>query len=209
MNAPPRQLGEAGTALVQELKQAEFITQFNDELVRKVIKETNEMYEAIEATIRDVKEIQANAVDETDSASEQHAASLLVEWLTILRNKRCSLAYLMNRLNRLKKIWWQSGSIMAPVLKEKLSSSEIGWYQEYDTLMANYMKDTGVLISDDQSPPKSLFVEVRCMDDVGDIVTDSGEVIQLHKNTAHYLPRANVQQLIRQGVCIQTTPDKV
>jgi len=208
MNTPSRQLGEAGTALVLELKQAEYITNFNDELVRKVIKETNEMYEAIETTIREVKQKQSNG-DDDDNSSDQYAASLLVEWLTILRNKRCALAYLMNRLNRLKKIWWQSGSIMASALKEKLSSSEIGWYQEYDMLMANYMKETGLLVSDDQAPPKSLFVEVRCMDDVGDIVTDSGEVIQLHKNTAHYLPRANVQQLIRQGVCIQTTPDKV
>eukprot|EP00099_Drosophila_melanogaster_P029991 NP_995952.1 uncharacterized protein Dmel_CG32318 [Drosophila melanogaster] len=49
-------------------------------------------------------------------------------------------------------------------------------------------------------PPKSLYIEVRCMEDYGKFELDDGEVIHLKKNSQHYLPRAQVESLVRQGI---------
>lgn len=55
----------------------------------------------------------------------------------------------------------------------------------------------------DQQPPKDLFIEVRVLKSVGKIMTDAGEV-RLDKNTVHFLPRSDVELLVRQGVLEQT-----
>ena len=52
----------------------------------------------------------------------------------------------------------------------------------------------------DQDPPKSLLIEVRCVQDHGELETDDGTVIMLKKNTQHFLPRSQVEPLIRQGI---------
>jgi GINS complex subunit 1 len=52
----------------------------------------------------------------------------------------------------------------------------------------------------DQSAPKSLYVEVRCVQDYGQLETEDGSIILLKKNTQHFLPRAQCEQLIRQGI---------
>ncbi|XP_006806945.1 DNA replication complex GINS protein PSF1 [Neolamprologus brichardi] len=54
--------------------------------------------------------------------------------------------------------------------------------------------------SDDMKPPKSLYIEVRCLKDHGEFEIDDGTVILLKKNSQHFLPRWKCEQLIRQGV---------
>ena len=48
------------------------------------------------------------------------------------------------------------------------------------------------------TPPKELCVEVRVVEDCGEIMTDNGEV-HLERGTTHFLRRADVEHLIRQG----------
>ena len=59
---------------------------------------------------------------------------------------------------------------------------------------------TGMDLTIDQDPPKSLYIEVRCVQDHGELETDDGTVIMLKKNTQHFLPRSQVEPLIRQGI---------
>ena len=59
---------------------------------------------------------------------------------------------------------------------------------------------SGLDLMTDTEPPKSLYVEVRCLKDHGQLETDDGHFIELKKNTQHYLPRTLCEPLIRQGV---------
>jgi GINS complex subunit 1 len=52
-------------------------------------------------------------------------------------------------------------------------------------------------------PPKHLLVEVRVLEDYGDIMTSSGPVI-LKKDEYLLLRRTDVEHLIRQGVLQET-----
>ena len=122
----------------------------------------------------------------------------------INRKKRCVLAYLHNRLIRLRKMRWHMGSTIPADIKNNLSNSEVLWFNNYSKLLANYMMTIGdgigLNLTNDIKPPKSLYIEVRCLTDYGKFELDGGEIILLKKNTQHYLPKLQCEQLIRQGI---------
>lgn len=69
--------------------------------------------------------------------------------------------------------------------------------------MINVGENSGNLSIDLTSytqPPKSLYIEVRCLRDNGHFELESGEVVLLKKNSQHYLPRTECEPLIRQGI---------
>lgn len=123
---------------------------------------------------------------------------------SLQRNKRCLLAYLYNRLDRIKEMRWQFGAIIPADIKQSLCEPEIQWFYAYSKNLAAYMRSIGdglgVNLTGDLKPPKSLYVEVRCLADYGKFELDGGEVILLNKNSQHYLPRAECEPLIRQGI---------
>lgn len=60
--------------------------------------------------------------------------------------------------------------------------------------------ETGVDLLQHSKPPKSLYVEVRVLEDYGDFETEDGQVVVLAKNSTHFLERSQCEKLIRQGV---------
>jgi len=118
------------------------------------------------------------------------------------RNIRCILTYLYNRLLKLKEIRWQLGSTVTADVKEALTEPEVQWFNNYSKLLSNYMMSfpSGVNLTTDIRPPKSLFIEVKCLIDHGKFELESGEVVAIQKDSIHYLPRSECEQLIRQGV---------
>jgi GINS complex subunit 1 len=120
------------------------------------------------------------------------------------RDVRCTLAYLYNRLLKLKEIRWHLGPSLTADIKESLTEPEVQWFNNYSKLLSNYMMSfpdgVNVNITTDIKPPKSLFIEVKCLIDHGKLELESGEVISLQKDSIHYLPRCECEQLIRQGI---------
>jgi hypothetical protein len=53
-------------------------------------------------------------------------------------------------------------------------------------------------------PPKSIFIEIMVLEDVGTIVTDSGDVLNLHKNSTMMVRKSDVENLIRQHFVMPT-----
>jgi len=52
----------------------------------------------------------------------------------------------------------------------------------------------------DLTPPKELFIEVRCQRDFGAVMLPESGEVNLQKNTTHLLRRSEVDHLIKQGV---------
>ena len=125
------------------------------------------------------------------------------------RNIRCSLAYLYNRLEKLKEIRWHLGPTLTPDIKEALCEPEIQWFNNYSKLLADYMMSfpDQLNLMTHMKPPKSLYIEVKCLVDHGKLELESEEVVLLQKNSIHYLPRTECEHLIRQGILehIETT----
>uniref|UniRef100_A0A5F8GP79 DNA replication complex GINS protein PSF1 n=1 Tax=Monodelphis domestica TaxID=13616 RepID=A0A5F8GP79_MONDO len=123
---------------------------------------------------------------------------------SLLRNRRCIVAYLYDRLLRIRALRWEYGSVLPNALRFHMSSEEIEWFNRYKKSLATYMRclggDEGLDITQDMKPPKSLYIEVRCLKDYGEFEVDDGTSVLLKKNSQHFLPRWKCEQLIRQGV---------
>lgn len=130
--------------------------------------------------------------------------ALKVRHKGIRRNKRCLLAYLWNRLERIREMRWQIGSILPPEIKMNLSLSEEQWFSNYCKSLASYMKtigtDGGLNLFQDLKPPKSLYIEVRSLVDVGKIELDDGEVVVLKKDAQYMMLKSQCESLIHQGI---------
>lgn len=98
---------------------------------------------------------------------------------------------------------WDFGSILPAEIKSNLSAAEVDWFSTYSRNIAAYMRsigDEGVNLAADLRPPKTLYIEVRCLTDYGRFELNDGSVILLKKDSRHYLPRNECEELIRQGV---------
>ncbi|KAM7125288.1 DNA replication complex GINS protein PSF1 isoform 4-T7 [Molossus nigricans] len=109
-----------------------------------------------------------------------------------------------DRLLRIRALRWEYGSVLPNVLRFHMSAEEMQWFNHYKKSLATYMRslgeDEGLDITQDMKPPKSLYIEVRCLKDYGEFEVDDGTSVLLKKNSQHFLPRWKCEQLIRQGV---------
>ncbi|XP_069676358.1 DNA replication complex GINS protein PSF1-like [Periplaneta americana] len=186
--------GEIAFELIKELHRSpDSVTLFNEDAVRKVL---DEMKALFDQNWRDVSIHMSGNQDYLSGVHVRHAS--------LERNKRCLLAYLYNRLTRIRQMRWEFGSILPPEIKSNLCEPEIQWFNNYSKSLANYMKSIGenhgLDLTQDIKPPKAHYIEVRCQVDYGKFELDDGEIVLLKKNSQHLLPRAQCEPLIRQGI---------
>ena len=95
---------------------------------------------------------------------------------------------------------WQFGAVLPDDIRQNMCEPETEFFGSYNKNLASYMRSVGADLTTDVAPPKELFVEVRVLQDHGEIETSDGEVILLKAGTQHHLPRENCEQLIMQGI---------
>ena len=105
------------------------------------------------------------------------------------RNKRCLLAYLNSRMEKMREMRWQFGAVLPEEIKLNLSEPELEYFSKYNRHLATYMRAVGTDLTSDMYPPKSLYVEVRVKEDHGEVETADGEVVLLKAGSQHHLPR--------------------
>lgn len=188
--------GKEAIKLVTELDMYEDIRPFNEQVMRQVFEEMQTLYEA--------NLVDSNAIQ--NEGSNELLPSVHFRHTALLRNKRCILAYLYHRIRRLRQMRWELGSILPTEITANLLNAEVQWFQNYNKSLATYMRsigdDHGLNLTVNMSPPKTLYVEVKCLTDFGKLELDDGEIITLKKNTYHLLPRATCEPLIRQELLI-------
>jgi len=139
-------------------------------------------------------------VEETGAVS----AAVHVRHAAVERNRRCLLAYLMHRAAHVRRMRWQLGAVLPPESKATLCEPEIAFFARYGRDLAAYMRSvgdgSGLDLTADLRPPKSLFMQVRCLQDYGEMETEDGDLIILKKTAQHYVSRALCEPLIRQGI---------
>ncbi|XP_011553578.2 DNA replication complex GINS protein PSF1 [Plutella xylostella] len=193
-----------GEKVIELIKEAErnpdTMDPFNDEKLRQILEEMQLLFKM---NMND-----ANATSENRSLW----TTVQVRHAALERNKRCLLAYLYSRMNKIKTLRWEFGSVLPPDIRELLSDEEYQWFSKYSTNLATYMRSlgqdigySGIDLTENLKPPKSLFIEVLCVVDYGKLELDDGDVIMLKKNSRHFLPTSECQTLIRQGVLKQIT----
>ncbi|WPG99608.1 GINS complex, Psf1 component [Acrodontium crateriforme] len=142
------------------------------------------------------------------------ACALLVNHLSMRRNKRCLLAYHRTRTDKLEQMCWAGVDVSnlsqttnngqpsgrnsaGPV--NSLSAEEEQYVHQYNDLLAAYKgRWTDVDLTGSLEPPKDIFIDVRVLKDAGEIQTEYGS-INLTKNSQFYVRQADVERLIQQG----------
>uniref|UniRef100_A0A1B6DD39 DNA replication complex GINS protein PSF1 n=1 Tax=Clastoptera arizonana TaxID=38151 RepID=A0A1B6DD39_9HEMI len=187
--------GEKAFELIKELDRCrDSIPPFDDDRVRIV-------YEEMELLCKKISEAMHSTFD---MESNNFLPEVKLKKSILERDQRLLLAYIWNRMQRIRQMRWDFGSILPSDIKENLSDSEIKWFSNYNKSLAKYMKSIGknhgLNLTQNIKPPKSLYVEVRSLVDYGKLELDDGEVILLKKNSQHLMPRSQSEPLIRQGI---------
>eukprot|EP00035_Acanthoeca_spectabilis_P013465 m.251073 g.251073 ORF g.251073 m.251073 type:complete len:192 (+) comp15894_c1_seq1:1311-1886(+) len=183
--------GDNAVELLRELRRSapHTIPAYNEDRVRQAVEEIHALFEEVRSTLQEF----------SDQKNEPAVAgSMVIQYEGILRNKRCVLAYLMERVKRLQLLRWDVGAVLPPELKESLSLQESEFFVQYSRSLNTYTRNVGIDLTTDLLPPKELYIEVRCLVDIGEIATEDGTV-QLEEGSQHFLRRSDVEPLIRAG----------
>ncbi|KAH8885215.1 GINS complex, Psf1 component [Thozetella sp. PMI_491] len=205
--------GDLGTKLVQQAKRTQNLAHlppYQTELVRGVTREVRDL----DKDVARILEPFNNSFD--PSAEQATACTLLVNHLSMRRNKRCLLAYHRTRTDKLEELVWngtdlqdlsgqqQVGGAGGGVASSdggssSLSPQEEDYVRQYGDLLAAYKGQwTDIDLTGSLEPPKDLFIDVRVLKDAGEIQTEYG-AINLSKNSQFYVRQGDVERLIAQG----------
>jgi len=188
-------LADKALELIKELDRSRNsqLPPFSEDTVRKVLEEINTL---LQQNVRDIEKLKEGDSSLVTGVHLRHAA--------LERNKRCLLAYLYNRLERLRGMRWQCGGVLPPEVTRCLCDPESAWFASYSRSLASYQRSLGdglgLDLSTELKPPKTLYVEVRALEDYGELELEEGEVVVLEKDSTHFLPLSVCEGLIRQGV---------
>lgn len=126
------------------------------------------------------------------TADQAVACTLLVNHLSMRRNKRCLLAYHRTRTDKLEELVWngadvvdlsgqqvRDGAAAGPAPGDgstsSLSPQEEEYMRQYSDLLAAYKGQwTDIDLTGSLEPPRDLFIDVRVLKDAGEIQTEYG-----------------------------------
>ena len=211
----PRMFGERSLELISSLKRARegTLPPYNEDGIRQVGNCNNvsllhsaprmvTLLQVLEET-RVLFEQNQSEVRATSDGEQGLLSGIQLRHACLEQNQRCLLAYAYNRLNTVREIRWDLGSVLPEEIRQCMCEEEVQWFSRYNRLLAGYMRSVGggtIDLTLHTTPPKGLLVEVQCLEDYGEFETEDGTVVQLKKGTQHNLPRSQCEHLIRQGV---------
>lgn len=180
--------------------QTNLLRPYADAQVRTIARETRSLQEKIVSGQRMYSQI------ESDSGA---IGALLLTALAVRRNKRAMLVYHNQRIEMLKRLFWESGGQLGSLLgqdkavRRNLSPAEVDFIRGYAQLVLDYKAAFSKASLDLTSPvmgkpPKELFVQVRVLKDIGDIETEWGSV-SFVKDSLVFVRRPDVERLILNG----------
>lgn len=123
------------------------------------------------------------------TAEPATACTLLVDHLSMRRNKRCLLAYHRVRAEKLDQMCWEGKDVldqtyhgsaestahMSSGNTDSLSPEEEDYFRQYNDMLSAFKGQwTDIDLTGSLEPPRDLFVDVRVLKDAGEIQTEYG-----------------------------------
>lgn len=221
--------GTRGRELLLDLKRSDWLPAYNEEGVRSTLQEIYSHTEELTVLVRASSSNNNNRKSSTTTTTNEDGGgsggdgagagpaienrpSLILHDASIRRNKRCLLAYHAYRIDKLRILRWETCGNLPPSLKHLLSESEIDFFHEYDKLISKFQL-TGPMsnldLNADQFPPEENLIQVRVIQSgLGSIETETCGTVQLELGSMHYLPRGDVEHLIRGGSVVQLSGEE-
>lgn len=156
-----------------------------------------ELVRAVTREVRDLEKDLSDMLESFEGSFDPHAdqaksCTMLVNHLSIRRNKRCLLAYHRTRTDKLEELVWKGSDVVdlpgqqiasagganlsnADGGSSSLSPQEEDYVRQYSDLLAAYKGQwTDIDLTGSLEPPRDLFIDVRVLKDAGEIQTEYG-----------------------------------
>ncbi|XP_031387553.1 DNA replication complex GINS protein PSF1 isoform X1 [Punica granatum] len=189
--------GRKACQLVKEFatSEKEQLKTFNDDLFDQVIKECGSHNLGFQSLVR---KMQDEGLD-TQTARNGDFYGALIHHLSLVRNKRCLMAYMYNRAEVIRGLRWKLGRVLPEEIVKKLSNSEKDYLKGYSGALETYMNDMNLELTVDMVPPKDPYIKVRVLEDIGEVLlTDKSA--NLARHSMHFLKRTDAEPYISQGL---------
>ncbi|KAG6429985.1 hypothetical protein SASPL_108044 [Salvia splendens] len=215
--------GRKASELVKEFASVEHgqIFTFNNDLFAQVLEECDGHLLHLQPLMRKIQEHEDKLKDKNRSQEEigtsedemsksqaektliQNALKsdqfgALVHHLSLVRNKRCLMAYVYKRAEVIRSLGWMVDSVLPEEIQEKLSTSEKEYFKNHAATLQSYMAELDLHLTVDMIPPKDPYIKVRVLDDIGEIAL-SDQVANLARHAIMFLRRTDAEQYITQG----------
>jgi GINS complex subunit 1 len=184
---------QKGRELLMDLKRSDFLPTYDEEGIRLILNELVDLYGRMETIVQE-------AGGYTDSLPDSSKVTVTYYHACISRNRRYINCYLSHRIGKIRVLRWETGAVLPDRINtETLSPREVDYFSEYDRIVSEYCESVGLDLTSDIEPPKELFIQVRVVKNSGEIMTDNGPVDLREVGSSHFLRRADVEHLIRNG----------
>ncbi|KAG0518343.1 hypothetical protein BDA96_09G167600 [Sorghum bicolor] len=190
--------GRRASQLLKEIDSSEAgqLAPFNTDVFDQVIRECSEHNSQFQSLIR--KMVEQNLDIETTRNEDHYGAA--IHHLSLLRNKRCLMAYMYNRAEVIQSFRWKVGPVLPHDIQEKLHFSEKEYFKNHSAAIKLYISEMDIDLTVDMVPPKDPYIQVRVLEDIGEVSLGDHSV-SLTKNSLHFLRRTDAEQFISQDVC--------
>ncbi len=196
--------GDTAISLITEARRSQALDtllSYNDETVRNVVREIRSLDTDMQVAVTESLEEDPDAEPSRGVMCEMHIYNSSIQ-----HNKRCLLAYLASRIDRLKDNYWASNGALPhvlndPEIRQKLSPHEVDFLRQYNALIMDYRSDVLDVLdvaAGLTNPPKDLYVEVRVIRECGTIQTELGTV-DFKRGQRFMIRRSDIEHLIVQG----------
>ncbi|OCT51682.1 DNA replication complex GINS protein psf-1 [Cladophialophora carrionii] len=228
--------GELGNKLVQHAKRTTALPAlpaYQTELIRSIVLEVRDLDRDV---ARLLSPFNTTVYDDDGVASSQNtftpaehpatACALLVDHLSMRRNKRCLLAYHRVRAEKLETMVWDGRELdaggvrpdaergqekerdissLVGATQNSISPEEASYFHAYTDFLGQYKAQwTDIDLTGSLEPPRDLFIDVRVLKDAGEIQTEYG-AINLTKNSQFFVRKGDVERLIQAGFLMRLT----
>ena len=90
------------------------------------------------------------------------------------KNKRCILAYLNDRMNKLENYSWEYNKDIPEQILSKMDEKDKNYQEQYYNLINKYSKnisESDFDLTKNYQPPKEIYIEVRALQDINNLKT--------------------------------------
>lgn len=175
------------------------LSAFNTNLFAQVNEECNFHFHQLQSLL---SKMQEEGSDNQTARNADHFGAL-IHHLSLVRNKRCLMAYVYNRAEVLRSLCWMVDPLPEEI-QEKLSSSEKEYSKNHSATIKSYQSETDLDLAVDMVPPKDPYIKVRVLDDIGSVAL-SDQIANLARHAILFLRRTDAETYISQGLMEELT----
>ncbi|KNC77689.1 hypothetical protein SARC_09859 [Sphaeroforma arctica JP610] len=168
---------------------------YEGDMIRRVVTEIEAHFKERQRLLES-DEFQANI----QNPPPEFMCAVRTHHVCMMRNRRCVIAYQLERLKRLRRARYRFGSVLPNDIRNNLGAPERDFFLAYDEILNDYSTDVNLDLAANQTPPGSLFIDVRPLKNVGTIMTENGPLRLTMNKQENVRWSTEIEDFIRQGI---------